>query len=199
MGLQDTFQPFCLWTSPAPCPEPAWGDNSTQQVGTRGPALPFPTGVLPAAEGESQSYIPSFIDASSSISYPSKVQSALNSPPRALMAKPSLQQGSQGSHPQMTSASSTQESIPGSAWSQSIRRLLARARLYSILPLNRGSPGTTPEALLPFQAGGKLRAALLRPAPLHRAPLICCQPRWRQEQSDNRGDNSQTPQSFHFT
>lgn len=49
---------------------------------------------------------------------------------------PSLQQGSQRSHAEMTFASSTRENSPGSARSRSIRRLLARARLYSILPLN---------------------------------------------------------------
>lgn len=67
---------------------------------------------------------------------------------------PSLQQGSQGSHAQTTCASSTQQSIPGSAQSQSIRRLLARARLYSILPLNT-DPGTTPEDFCLFRQGGR--------------------------------------------
>lgn len=63
-----------------------------------------PTGILPATEGEFQSYIPSFIDASSRISYPSEVQSALNSFPRA-------KQGSPGSLPQKPRASSTRKAF----------------------------------------------------------------------------------------
>lgn len=42
MGLQDTLQHFCLWTSLVSSPKPAGVGNSTQQMCTWGPALPFP-------------------------------------------------------------------------------------------------------------------------------------------------------------
>lgn len=57
-----------------PCSLPRTGLGGTIPPSKRGhgvqPCL-FPSGILPATEGEFQSYIPSFIDASSIVSYPS--------------------------------------------------------------------------------------------------------------------------------
>lgn len=105
-------------------------DNSMQQSGNTGSSPAFsPPGYYRQQEGNSSSVFHLLLMQLQVSPTPLKCNLHLT-------PFPSLQQGSQGPHAQTTSASSTRESIPGSARSPSIRRLLARARLYSILPLN---------------------------------------------------------------
>lgn len=117
------------WGSRTPSSPSASGQASIPAQNQRGGIIPpskwehrvqpclFPTGILPATEGEFQPYIPFFIDASPSISCPPKCNLHLT-PFHSSDGKAKPSAGSPGSHSQTTS--STQESIPrptsGGCW-----------------------------------------------------------------------------------